>query len=98
MIIDKEFNIRFSGSYELLKWVLQKYKSELPYNGEIFRFAVSNRYSENTCNHWSYRGVNERVWNMIHKDLVIANLMGAVKDEDVRDLDCLKKEFEALSL
>jgi len=37
-------NIKFNRSYIFFKWILQKYKTQLPYNGEIKQFAITNNY------------------------------------------------------
>jgi len=88
------FNIRFSGDYDLLKWIIKKYKNALPYNGEVLRFSASLPYCKSMCHDWNHYGVPTRVWNSLHKDLVIARLMGKIKDEDVRTLEQLRQEFK----
>lgn len=88
-----EFNIRFTGDYQLLKWIINKYKGRLPYNG-IMDFMNQNLYSaKNTAWFWEKGGVPQRVWNSIHKDLIMARLTGRIKDEEIRTLTELKNEF-----
>lgn len=102
--MNKEFNdeitlnIEFSGEYNLLKWVLKKYEKALPYKGEILRFARQSGYSKNVSHFWQHYGVQRRAWNVLHKDLVIARLLGKIKDEDVMNLWELKAEFEDMDL
>lgn len=84
----------FSGSYGLLKWIIQKYKNELPYNGSIMQFATLNHYTQSICSSkWKHNGVGYRVWNGLEKDLIILTLMGKVKDRDARTLVQLKAEY-----
>ena len=91
----------FSGSYELLKWILRKYKDELPYNGSIMNFATLNHYTQSICSSkWKHNGVGYRVWGslekdlvILEKDLVIATLMGKVADSDAKTLVQLKAEY-----
>jgi hypothetical protein len=86
-----EINIKFTGSYYLLKWILKKYKHELPYIGQVTEFAIKNNYSKRVIHHWSYYGVGYRVWNCLHKDLFIIFLMGKIQYEG---LEQLKKDYE----
>jgi len=89
-----EFNVRFTGSYELLKWVIKKYKNELPYCGSILNYGKKNHYSEkNLSFFWKRNGVPVRAWNQLHKDLVMARLIGRIKDKDVKSLEELGGEF-----
>lgn len=81
--------IKFSGSYELLKWILLKYKTQLPYNGELKQFAVKNNYCPDICDHWRNYGVGYRVWTLLQKDLVISHLMDRIEMFDLKDLQKL---------
>ena len=87
-------NLNFNGSYQLLKWVVKKYKNELPYGGEILKFSGSLPYSKNMSNNWNLYGVPVRVWNVLNKDITIAYLMGNIKGKDLKTLKELKREFE----
>jgi hypothetical protein len=93
--ISKEIalNTRFCGDYSLLRWILKKYKKQLPYNGEILRFAQDTLYSKDICHSWNYFGVQVRAWNCLHKDLIVAHLLGKI--EDPKDLCELQREFES---
>jgi len=94
-MIKIEPNLRFSGSYYLLKWILAKYKKELPYGGEIKQFSLQNHYSINICDQWRNYGVGYRVWNIIHKDLLIAHLVGKIESLKDSSLHKLKGDYEA---
>jgi len=83
-------NIKFNRSYIFFKWILQKYKTQLPYNGEIKQFAITNNYCHKICDQWRNYGVGYRVWNLLHKDLIISFLMGKI---DNLDLYQLEREF-----
>lgn len=84
----------FSGSYDLLKWILKKYENELEYRGSIMRFTAYNHYTTSICSSkWKHEGIGYRVWAILEKDLIIARLMGKIKEEDVRSLNQLKSEF-----
>lgn len=89
----ESLNTTFKGSYPLLKWIIKKYKDELPYCGEILQFASANSYSKNISYAWEHWGVPPRAWNGLHKDLVIFTLIGKIKEP--KTLDELKREFDA---
>lgn len=86
MIDPIDMNIKFSGSYYLFLWILRKYKKELPYNGEVKQFALANNYSFKICDQWRNYGIGYRVWNLLHKDLTIAFLMGRIEIANLEDL------------
>lgn len=88
MIGDKsiDLNLHFNGSYSLFRWILRKYKKELPYNGEVKQFALANNYCPKICDHWRNYGVGYRVWNLLHKDLTIAFLMNKINVSNIYDL------------
>ena len=88
-----DFNLRFSGNYDLFKWILKKYENQLPYSGQVKIYSQANNYSENTTWKWRHIGLPPRAWNGLHKDLVIARLMGRIKDHEVMNLEELKKEY-----
>jgi hypothetical protein len=90
MITDKEaidLNIKFSGDYYLLMWILRKYQKELPYQGAVKYFATQNNYSFKVCDAWRRYGVGYKVWNIIHKDLTILFLMGKIEMANLFDLE-----------
>lgn len=87
-------NITFSGDVDLLKWILKKYSTELPYNGSVYNFAKTIGYEKNTVTHWRRNGINYRIWNCLNKDLIISRLMGKIKDEKVMTLKQLKEEYK----
>lgn len=87
---DLKFNVRFCGDLELLKWILHKYKTELPYNGSIYNFVAEINYEKTAVNNWKKFGVNNRVWGIVHKDITMAYLMGKIKD--IKSLPELKEE------
>lgn len=80
-VLDKpEINVTFQGDYDFLKWIINKYKNQLPYNGEILMFGRKIHYSKNISHSWNRYGVNPRIWNFIHKDLLIAYLSGKINE------------------
>lgn len=87
------FNLRFSGSYDLLKWIVSKYKKELPYDGMVIKFMNDTFYTKDSSYSWNKNGVPTRVWNVLNKDLVMATLLGRIKEEDAKTLEQLKEEF-----
>jgi len=90
-----DFNIRFSGDYQFFKWIIKKYKKELPYNGEIGIYTEDNFYSKNNSTwFWAERGVPTRAWNSLYKDLIMARLMGRIKEDQIRTLEELEEEFK----
>lgn len=91
LTITSNLNITFHGSYDLLVWILKKYRNQLPYNGEVKQFVLQNNYTLYCSTHWKKYGVNSRVWNAIHKDLLIAFLMGKI---EIVSLNDLKKMYE----
>ena len=40
---------RFVGEYMFMRWVINRFKQELPYAGRIDMFALGNQYSEKAC-------------------------------------------------
>jgi len=90
------FNVRFSGSYNLLKWILLKYREELPYEGMVIKYMNDVLYTNNSSYGWNKYGVPNRVWNILHKDLTMARLLGKIKDEEAKTLEQLKEEFKSI--
>lgn len=86
-------NHRFTGDYEFLKWILKKYKNQLPYDGEILKFANQTFYSKDISYSWRRFGVQVRAWNQLNKDLIIAGLTGQI--ENPKTLQELHQEFES---
>jgi len=87
-----DLSIKFNGSYYLFRWILKKYKNDLPYNGQIKQFAVQNNYGAGVCDQWRNYGVGNRVWNLLHKDLTILYLTNKIQ---VANLFELQKMHEA---
>jgi hypothetical protein len=87
------FNITFHGSYDLLIWIIKRYKKELPYNGEIRQFVLQNNYTEYCSTSWKHNGVNPRVWNSLNKDLIMAFLLNKIQMVSLYDL---KNEFNLI--
>ena len=85
-------NIKFNGSYYFLHWVLKKYKTQLPYNGELKQFALQSNYSEKSIDKWRVFGVGNRVWNILHKDLTILYLTNKIP---IANLFELEKMYES---
>ena len=87
-----DLNIKFNGSYYLFRWILKKYKNELPYIGQIKQFALQNNYVAGVCDQWRNYGVGNRVWNLLHKDLTILYLTNKIQ---VANLFELQKMYNA---
>lgn len=81
-----DLNIKFNGSYEFFRWILLKYKNELPYCGYASHFALQNNYCVSSPKDWKHYGVGYRVWNLLHKDLTIAFLMGKIEKANIFEL------------
>lgn len=91
-----DFNVKFSGDYDLLKWILVKYKEALPYDGKIESYGQKTFYSEKNISHfWKNRGVPIRVWNQLHKDLTLARLLGRIDEKDIKTLKELESIFNS---
>jgi len=84
-------NTKFSGPYGLLKFIIKKYGL---YNCKLSSFICENNYVVSASSGWRKGRVPSRVWNLLHKDLILLNLMGLIKDNEVMTLEDLKKEFE----
>jgi hypothetical protein len=41
--------------------------------------------------------VPNRVWNLIHKDLIMLRLLGGIKEDEIMTLEDLEEEFNFLS-
>lgn len=87
-----DLNIKFNGSYQFFRWILLKYKKELPYCGYVSHFALENNYCVSSSKDWKHYGVGYRVWNLLHKDLTIAFLMGKIPVANIYEL---QKMYEA---
>jgi hypothetical protein len=84
-------NTRFNGSYELLEYILKKYKDILPYNGEVSNLAREYHYYKDIKYTWQKYGVHSRIWACLRKDLIILYLVSKL-DKNV-SLEELKEEF-----
>ena len=92
---DISLTAKFSGSYELLKYIIRKYGKYM-YCGQILQFALQNNYTIACSTNWKRNGVQMRVWNALHKDLVILRLSGKVTEDEVMSLEDLKEEFNRI--
>lgn len=88
----EDLNIKFKGSYALLKYIIKKYQNELPYAGSIIEFGRQTLYSKDISYSWEHYGVQPRAWNGLNKDLIIYRLIGKITDN--LSLEDLKKEFQ----
>ncbi len=84
----------FSGSYELYKYIVQKYTDELPYNGCVTKAVQGAGYARE--HHFDRLGVSLKLWIILSKDLFIAALMGQIKSDDYKTLHELKEEYQGL--
>lgn len=90
-----DLNIKFEGNYSLLKYIIEKYQI---YNSQVTKFVSENNYSISSCKTWSKnKAVPPRVWNIVHKDLIMLRCMGKIEEEDVMSLEELEQEFNFLS-
>jgi hypothetical protein len=91
-----DLSTKFSGSYELLKFILGKYKI---YNGNLTKLVGSYNYkiykyesgSSSTMVVWSKYGIPLRVWNLLYKDLTILSIQGTI---NFHSLEQLRNEHE----
>jgi hypothetical protein len=89
-----DLNIKFNGSYYLFRWILKKYKNDLPYNGQIKQFAIQNNYGAGVCDQWRNYGVGNRVWNLLHKDLTILYLTNKIQVANLFELQKLHEAWK----
>tara|TARA_Y100000385_G_C12880496_1_gene545548 strand:- start:43 stop:324 length:282 start_codon:yes stop_codon:yes gene_type:complete len=79
----------FSGDLQLLSFILDKHKNYL-YDGSVKKFIESNKWNNASQlkYSWQINGVPPRVWNILHKDLIILRLKGLLnfKDSNLKDL------------
>jgi len=87
-------NKSFSGDYELLIYILKKYKTLLPYLGSVQELARQYKYDVSSPHKWKSNGVPTRVWLTLQKDLTIIFLMG--KLDQIVSLEDLKIEFNKI--
>jgi hypothetical protein len=93
--LDIDLNTDFEGSYKLLKYIVEKYKI---YNAQITKFVTDNNYGISATSSWRKKDVvPNRVWNLIHKDLIMLRLAGKIPEEDIMTLEELQDEFNFLS-
>ena len=98
-------NTTFNGSYQLLKYIINKYNIYSyphPKNNksapQITKFATDNGYSTSSCGIWSKKDeVPPRAWNALHKDLIMLRATGKIKDDEVMTLEKLKEEFNKVN-
>ena len=84
----------FSGSYDLYKYIVQKYTHELPYDGYVTKAVQGAGYARE--HHFERLGVSLKLWIILSKDLFIAVLTGRIKSDDYKTLHELKKEHQEL--
>ncbi len=89
-----DLSIKFNGSYYLFRWILKKYKNDLPYNGQIKQFAIQNNYGAGVCDQWRNYGVGNRVWNLLHKDLTILYLTNKIRVANLFELQKLHEAWK----
>jgi hypothetical protein len=89
-----DLNIRFNGSYYFFRWILKRYKNDLPYNGQIKQFAIQNNYNNGACDQWRDYGVGNRVWNLLHKDLTILYLTNKIQVANLFELQKLHEAWK----
>lgn len=108
--ITEDFHISFyKGDLGFLKFVLDKYRSQLGYKSFFTHWielefnlrsvcriwATSNSYSTKTVDVWIKKGrVPPRIMNLLHKDLMILRQ----KDETIPTLQKLFDEYLSLSV
>lgn len=88
---EETMNITFNGSYALLKYIIEKYGI---YNSQITKFITENCYGISASSSWRKIEVPSRVWNIIHKDLIILMLSGKIAEDKVMTLEELNEEFQ----
>jgi len=88
-----DLNIDFEGDYAFLKWIIYKHDTVLPYDG-IVDYACCNLYTKNSSHFWGQNGVPKRVWNQLHKDLLILGLVGRINYSGIESLEKMRKEFK----
>lgn len=90
---NQQLAVCFSGSYDLLKWIIKKYSL---YGGQINKFYEKNNYRLTQGRHLSSpreKGVSNKTWNSLHKDLMILKLIRRIEFENLEDL---YNEYEAM--
>jgi hypothetical protein len=93
--LNDDLNTSFEGSYQLLKYIVDKYEI---YNAQVTKFVTENNYGISATSSWRKKGmVPNRVWNLIHKDLIMLRLLGGIKEDEIMTLEDLEEEFNFLS-
>ena len=78
-------SIAFSGSLDLLKFILKKYTL---YNGSYIRFLKSINYKvhqRRSAKFYQY-GISARIWNTLYKELIILKLRGVIEFDTMNKL------------
>lgn len=83
----------FSGSYDLLKFIITKYNI---YDSKVSILVTGYNYKDKQrwadCpKWWHYQGVPLKVWNLLYKDLTILKLQGNI---NFNNLEELRDEYE----
>ncbi len=84
----------FTGSLDLLKFILTEYNIN---NGNIAEFAKANGFnasSKKPCRSWDDYGVPLRIWNICYKNLTILSLE---KNQEIITLQELKQQFNSIN-
>jgi hypothetical protein len=89
-----DLNTKFEGSYQLLKYIVEKYGI---YNSQITKFITENNYGISASSKWRKEKVPNKVWNLVHKDLIMLRLMGKILEHEVMTLEELEAEFNFLT-
>jgi hypothetical protein len=90
-----DLNTDFEGSYQLLKYIVEKYEI---YNSQVTKFVTENNYGISATSSWRKKDtVPNRVWNLVHKDLIMLRLTGKILEDEVLTLEDLQDEFNFLS-
>jgi hypothetical protein len=90
--IGMQLSSTFSGSYDLLKYIINKYEL---YDGQITKLVYKYNFRITCCSEWKNNvGVPLRVWNMLYKDLTILSLSGLIEFDN---LEQLRNEYESIS-
>ena len=94
----EDLNTNFKSTYQVLEYVLNKYNIA---NGDVRQFAGNNFYNltdPRPVLTWKKNNkVPNKLWNLLHKNLVLLRVSGKIKDSDIMSLEDLEQEFKFLS-
>jgi len=92
----EDLNTKFESDYNFLVFVLKKYKIA---DGCVKKFASNFYCLQDVRPIFTWRKKNKvpaKLWNFLHKELILARLTGKIKEDEIMSFEDLQKQFDYL--